>query len=324
MYNNANAIIRPELSTLVEEAAAADKYFIASKVFPPFNSETATGQYLKITKNSGELQKKNVTERAPKSPYGRVDRTYVTDNFSCVDRGLEEALDDAATAKIKNFFGPQGVEGTTSKLVLRSVMLGHEDRVAGIVMNPANFDHAEAAVEYAAAAQETATPHIDIQNAIKRLQKRGELVNALVCNRDVFDYIRNCQKIATWLFGPLGGGQNVTAEMLAKAFGIEQIHIADATIDGSPKGKIADADYIWTPDYIWLGNVQGGPLEAGGAGRTIVFTGDAASLFVTETYRDEKIRSDIVRVRQHTDEKVVSQPCGTLIETGWDPAPAQN
>ena len=121
--------------------------------------------------------------------------------------------------------------------------------------------------------------------------------------------------MANFLFGSLGGGQQITEAMLGKAFGIPNVLIGDATYDSSKKGQTAAPVYIWNNDYIWVGNVQGGDFSAGGAGRTVVWTGDASSLFVTETYRSEQNRSDVIRVRQHTDEKIVSTPSGTLIGT---------
>jgi hypothetical protein len=49
----------------------------------------------------------------------------------------------------------------------------------------------------------------------------------------------------------------------------------------------------------------------------MVWEEDASSLFVVETYRDEPRRSDVIRVRQHTDEKVINENAGTLITTGY-------
>jgi len=314
MYLNSNALIRPELSTVVEEAAFADSYFIGLKVFPAYNSEHKTGEFMKITQAASEVQKKNITTRAQKSPYQKVDRTYDKDNFTCVDRGIEEDLDDSVTAQLSDFFSTEQV---TSKLLLRSIMLDHEARVAAAVQNTGNFDSVPSTVVYSAANVATIDPATDIQLAVKRVKKRGELANTMLMNRDVFDRVRQSTKLAQFLFGPLGGGQQITEEMLGKAFGIPNVLIADATLDASAKGQVAAADYIWSPNYIWIGNVQGGDFSAGGAGRTIVWTGDASSLFVTETYRKEEIRSDCVRVRQHTAEKVISQPAGTLIGTQW-------
>jgi hypothetical protein len=312
MYLNPTALIRPELSAVVEEAAFADNYFIGLKVFPVYNSERDTGEYYKITKSAAELQKKNVTDRAAKSPYGKVDRTFEKDSFTCKDRGLEEDLDDTVTAKLTNFFSTEQV---TSKLLLRSIMLDHEARVAAEVFNATNFDATNSNVAYTEALLATMNFPLDIQNAIKLVRKRGEDVNSLVLNRDVFDRIRRSTLMASFLFGPLGGGQQITEGMLGKAFGIQNVLIADATIDSSKKGQTAAAGYIWSSDYIWVGNIQGGDFAAGGAGRTIVWTGDAASTFVTETYRNEAIRCDTIRVRTHTTEKVISAPSGTLITT---------
>jgi hypothetical protein len=312
MYRNSDAIIRPELSAVVEEAAAADAYFIALKVFPVYSSTKKTGEFMKITKAASESLKKNITERAQKGPYGRVDRTYEKDNFACVDRGLEELLDDAVTAELADFFSTEQV---TSKLLLRSIMLDHEIRVAAEVMNASNFDNVNGAVAYTEANLATINFPLDIQTALKRVMKRGELVNTMVLNRDIFDLIRRSTLMASFLFGPLGGGQQITADMLGKAFGIPNVLIGDATYDSSKKGQTAAPVYIWSPSYIWIGNVQGGGFEAGGAGRTVVWTGDAASIFVTETYRSETNRSDVIRVRTHTDEKVISAPSGTLIGT---------
>jgi hypothetical protein len=314
MYLNSNAQIRPELSAVVEDAAFADAYFIGLKVFPAYNSAKKTGEFMKITQAASEVQKKNVTDRAQKSPYGKVDRSYEKDNFACQDRGLEEDLDDAVTAELVDFFSTEQV---TSKLLLRSIMLDHEARVAAAVFNTGNFAATAAAVAYTEANLATINFALDIQNAVKRVKKRGEAVNTMVLNRDVFDRVRRSTLLSSFLFGPLGGGQQITEEMLGKSFGISTVLVADATVDSSKKGQTAAADYIWPSTYVWVGNVQGGDFAAGGAGRTITWTGDASSLFVTETYRKEDIRSDCVRVRQHTAEKVISTPSGTLVTTSY-------
>lgn len=312
MYLNPTAEIRPELSSVVEEAAFADKYFIGLKVFPVYNSERDTGEYYKITRSASELQKKNVTTRAAKSPYGQVDRTFEKSSFACVDRGIEELLDDAVTAKLQNFFSTEQV---TSKLLLRSIMLDHETRVAAEVFNTANFDSTNSAVAYTEANIATINFARDVQDAVKLVRKRGEDVNSMVLNRDVWDRVRRSTLLASFFFGPQGGGKDITTAMVSEAFGIANILIADATIDNSKKGQTAASDYIWSNTYAWIGNIQGGDFAAGGAGRTIVWTGDTSSVFVTETYRREDVRSDVIRVRQSTTEKVISAPSGTLIVT---------
>ena len=314
MYRNSDALIRPELSAVFEEAAATDSYFIGLQVFPIYSSEKKTGNFLKITKAASELMKKDVTIRAPKGAYGQVDRTYEKDSFSVTDRGIEEVLDDSVTAELTDYFPTEAV---TSKLLLRSIMLDLETRVAAKLFDSGTFDAVNSMVAYSEVNLATFDFILDATEAVKRVKKRGELVNTMVMNRDVFDRVRRSAKVASFLFGPLGGGKQVTPQDLAGAIGVPTLLIADATIDASAKGKTATPTYIWSNNFIWIGNIQGGEFTAGGAGRTIIWTGDAASIFVTETYRREDIRSDVIRVRTHSDEKVISAPAGTLIATQW-------
>lgn len=317
MYINTNAIIRADITSVVEEASAADSYFIGTQVFPILPVEKVTGEYYKMTKVATELMKAGSTDRAPKGAYGQVDRTFVKDAYTCLDRGLEEFLDDTVTASLRNYFP---LEVTSAKLLARAVRLGHEARIAGQVFNTGNFDTAEASVAYVKAATDTIDFAEDVQRAIKRVKQRGELVNAIVMNRDVYDRIRVSTKFAKFLFGNLGGGQQVTEQMLGKAFGIPNVLIADATVDGAKKGQSSVAlSYVWSGDYFWVGNIQGGDYANGGAGRTLVWTGleESNDFLVTETYRDEGHRSDVVRVRTHTAEKVINPAAGTLVTTGF-------
>lgn len=315
MYTNPTAEIRPELNAVLEEAQAADNYFIHDKVFPIHPVERNTGEFRKITVTASELLKMGDTTRAPKSGYGQVDRTFVKDSYRTVDRGLEEDIDDVHASEVANAFS---LEATSSKLLLRRIRLGMESRVAAKVQDPANFDSSDTTVPYTAANIANIDFAADIQAAIKRIQMRGEAANTLVLNRDLFDRIRLTDKFAKFLFGALGGGQKITGQMLGEAFGIPNVLIGDATFDSSDKGQKPNFEYIWKPSYMFLGNVQGGDLQAGGVGRTLIWTGDTGgSLFVSETYRKEAVRSDCIRVRSNTDEKVVSPPSGTLIKTNF-------
>ena len=107
-------------------------------------------------------------------------------------------------------------------------------------------------------------------------------------------------------------------DQIAKAFLIERVMVASATYDSSVKGSAANLVPIWGNDYLFLGNVQGGDFSAGGVGRTIVWGADCpGGLVVTETYRAENRRGDMVRVRQNTAEKIIDETAGELIATRW-------
>ena len=57
-------------------------------------------------------------------------------------------------------------------------------------------------------------------------------------------------------------------------------------------------------------------MTAGGAGFTLYWNQDGG-LYTSETYRNEGRRSNMVRVRQNTAEKVVDATAGTLITTQY-------
>lgn len=99
--------------------------------------------------------------------------------------------------------------------------------------------------------------------------------------------------------------------------GIEQILVAIGIVDGSEAGQNFESLDIWPNCYIWVGNCQNGPIENGGFGRTFSWAGDAGGLYVVETYEEPKIRSNIIRIRQHCIEKIIDSSLGMLIATGY-------
>ena len=322
-YSNTSAVIRPELMAVVEDAAAADSYYIAESVCPVWFSPTKTGQYRRIRKSSGQLMASDLgdaTVRAPKTAYGEVDRTYEKDDYLTIDRGLTEVVDDADAMEQSRFFD---MEATAAKLVWRNMMIAQEKRVADLIMNESNFGKFDAEENYTVANLATMNVPEDLKKAGRSVRKRGEMLNTMVMSRNVWDLITQSTKLIQYFFGQLQGSASLTPAMLSERFiGGGQILIADATYSKAKKGKAnvedTDLEYIWGDDYIWLGNVQGGfPDGEGGAARTIVWEQQVPGLFITETYRDEQRRSDVVRVRQFSVEKLVNENSGQLIKTGF-------
>ena len=105
--------------------------------------------------------------------------------------------------------------------------------------------------------------------------------------------------------------------MIAAKFELDRILVGDASYDTTKLGKDAtDASLVWTwaDTYFWVGQVTGGAPEMGGAGRTMVLEDLTNGMqFVTETYREEKIRSDRLRVRQDDNTKIVNENSGILV-----------
>jgi hypothetical protein len=316
-YQNTSAEIRPELTSILEEAMAIDTFLIGLDILPVFQVERKSGEWRKLTLDTAALAKAGDAVRAPKTAYKEVDFTWTKDSYAVTDRGLKQTIDDSVGNDVAHVFD---LESQAAKNLLRRVRLSLEQRIKAAIFNTSNFDSANALVAYTAANIATIDFVEDVKARLNALRMRGEYPNTMVISRKVYDRVRKADLTAKFFFGALGGGKNVTIALLEEEFGLK-IKIADAVVDTAGEGLPAVMSYIWTTDYIWIGDVQGGDITngaSGGAGRMVVWAGDTGgSTFVTETYRDEDKRSDVVRVRSNMDEKIVSSKAGTLIVTNW-------
>ena len=130
-----------------------------------------------------------------------------------------------------------------------------------------------------------------------------------------------------YLYGKLGNTVQkrlITPKDFGDAFSLDageeiNVIIGRTKEDVSNKAKLVpDLQPIWKPTHIWLGCVKSGDFDQGGMGRTLVWQADVpGGLFATETYRDEKRRSDMARVRTNSIEKVVNENAGQLIKTNY-------
>lgn len=317
MYTNSAAVIRQDLSVFAEEAAGADNYYIASKIMPVMESPTKAGVYPKIRIAGGQLMKAESTRRGPSGTYNEVDRKIETDTFDCKDRGLEERVDDVIARDLQRFFD---VEVLTTKLITRQVMLDYEIRVAAKIMDTAVFNTNPFTTALTEGNIGTIDVVADIFAAKQRLTRRGLVPNTMIMTDEVFNRLRRTTKLQTFLYGTIGAGTGyrlINAQDIGNALGIPNIFIAAATYDTADKGQEPVLNTVWGNANIWIGYVAGGDFSAMGAGRTIVWTADAPGMFVTETYRSEARRGDMIRVRMHTDEKIVDATAGEILTTGW-------
>lgn len=319
MTPSSGATIRADLNLLVEEAFAAEEFFIGARAMPPLPVDAKSGTYPKLRIGKGELLKAAATEREPGGSYNRLRRVWETDTYDCVDRGLESAVDDVDVKDLSRFFNLEGVE---AQLTLRNVMLAHEVRVAAALMNAATFGAGtNSVVAYTTANLATISFVTDVLAAIRRVKANGVRPNTIVMSEAVFHRISTATLVTSFVRG--ANDSNITRPMnaanIAAAFrdyGITQVLIGDQIQDTAAKGQAAVTSAIWGNALVWVGAVNATALSAKdrGAGFTF-FWNQEGGLWVSESYRDEKVRSSIVRVRQNTTEKVVDATAGTLITT---------
>jgi hypothetical protein len=320
-YSNTAAVPRSDIRVLLEQAREADKGLIADKVLGVYSSDETTGRYPRYNiGNGGLLDADTDTKRAPGTGYKRINRSYEWDTFDCEDRGLEEAVDETDARKVKKFFD---MEVSSAQKLRRNTALAYEQRVATKVMSAANsgFTAANSVVAYTEANLATIDLPRDIQEAKQYLTARG--VNqeemSLVMSNVVYDRLRRSPKLLSYVFGNHAdvGNKRLNLAELADALEVKEILLGTRSRNSAKKGTTLSLSAIWGTSTVLLANLKSGEFSEGGIGRTIVWTEDASGLYVAESYRDETNRSDIVRVRQNSTEKVTDVNEGYLITTQW-------
>jgi hypothetical protein len=321
MYPSSGATIRADLNILVEEASGADAFFIGDRVMPPMSVEAKSGTYPKLQLAEGELLGDAATERSRGGSYGSVVRKWTTDNYDCIDRGLEEPVDDTDVKDLGRFFN---VEAAAARLTMRNVKLAAEKRIAAATLNATNYGAAtNSAVAYTEANIATINFVKDIGAAVERLNDKAVNANTIVLSSTVLERLKRSTLLQNFIRGTIAGQAQVpiTAASIAQAFadyGITQVLVGRARYNSAKKGQAYAAASVWGTTYVWVGYVNPAARtpQDGGAGFTFYWNAEGG-LYVTETYRSEEKRSNMVRVRQNTTEKVTDGTAGTLIATQW-------
>ena len=323
-YSDSSAEFRPELHAVVQHAMGVDNKFIADLIFPIQPVETDTGEYMRILRGKGQLLTNpggltDATDplvRAPGAEYREITRTEEKDSWKTLDRGLEEPIDDKLKQKVARFYDK---EASTARLLMRSMRIAREARVAAKVFNAATFGPPIASPLAFTPANIATIDFPELLKEAKRtIDKRQEEANTLVISATMWDLVTGSTKLRTYFFGDAGGNAMITREMVAEKFELSQILVGKASYDTTKVGKTASDStlaWTWSDDYFAVLNVQSGAPEMGGVGRTFCLEDmTGGQLFMTESYRIEKRRCTIIRVRQDDDTKIVNENSGILVK----------
>jgi len=301
------------------EAVHQDEQFIGQLVLPVNESEMEYGRYPKFRIASGGLLKKQSQKRNQSGTYNESNISFEWDNYQTEEYGHEERIDDVIRKRMKNFFDAEVI---TAKDCMRKVMLDYECKVAATALDPETFNVGYPAVNYGDATLATMDVPSDLNAAIEAMNNVGEQPNSLVLSLRNWNLIKRSQKLQAYLYGYLNttqGGSNITTGMIAEAFNLKQIIIARKTVDVALSGKAPNIQPVWGNNFMLLADIQGGDFQAGGIGRTMIWDSDSeGGLFTTDTYRDEKRRGDVVRVRSNRVEKIINPNAGFLLSTIQD------
>ena len=318
-YISGGTSIRADINQALLEAPNADTGLVGAEIFPLLPVEAKSGSYLKVQLAQADLLNNDTKARDAGAGYARAIRAFGTDTYDTIEYGLEELIDDGFRADANRFFD---LEASSARFLLRQIKLGHEKRVNDIVnaaTTPFTTADQSAISAYTNANLGNIDVAGDVANARTELNKLGYEANTVIMSAPVFERIRRTTKLQNQFFGVVSdtGGRLLSEAEIAAALGVAKVLVGRAAINSANKNKSYSGGFVYSNSFITVANVQSGQFTAGGIGRTLVWSADAPGGFVSESYRDEARRSNVLRVRMNTAEKLIDANAGVRITTSF-------
>jgi hypothetical protein len=312
------ATLRPDLATFLEFDLESEKNgYIATQVFPVIDVMSQAGNFGKIPLE--QLLQQRSTVRAPGSGYARGNWTFDKEVYATEEHGAEEPVDDREAQMYAEYFQAEQI---STLRAFSSVLRNAEQRVADAVFNSTLWSGGALTTgvvdEWDDA--ENCIPITDVEAAVQQIYDNSGLwANALIINRKVFRNLRNSEQIIDRIASSGAGSPtkatDITTQMLAQVFDLPYIIVAGTSRNSAREGQAASPVQIWDDEYAMVCKIATSPdMREPCIGRTFHWAQDGSSIGGTvESYRDEAVRSDVIRVRHDVDEVVLYKEAGHLL-----------
>ena len=302
-------IQRPDLASLAVEYVEKQDEFIGLRLAPMFKVQSQSAEYPTYPKEAAVNLPD--TKRAPRGDYNRTVWRFETDNYACVENGIEEPVDDVEVKLYARYFDAEAMAG---KRAMRNVLRVQEKRILDI---PQALS-ADASPTNEWDDPTNAVPLSDINTGKETiLDATGMEPNALVIANTTFKDLGNVAAIVDRIKYTHPGVKRgeLTKELLAEYFGLAELLVSRQGYNSADAGQAASMTKYWDEEYALLAIVQDGQdLSEPGYMRTFLWTEDSPQNVVIESYRDDTVRGDVVRARQYTDEETIWAAAAYLMD----------
>ncbi|MDY6903695.1 MAG: hypothetical protein SWH61_03325 [Thermodesulfobacteriota bacterium] len=303
-----NAVIRPDLGVVVDEhRQSIGMGMIAGKILPYFPVALQAFGFPVLPKEM--MLKLKETARAPRAAYGRGDWQWENGIYMTKENGWEEPVDDREKAMYATLFDAEAV---AAKRANKIVLHAREKRVSDLVFNTTRFSGHAVSNEWSDAVN--ATPITDVKDARQAVELQcGMTPNALITDSTTFDCIKECDQIVERIKYTFPGIEitDMNAAQVAQALGVKYLLVGGGVYDAAGENKDANITRFWPSDQVMLTRIaEDNDITEPCIGRTFYWTEESGSegevKAIVETYREDKTRGDVVRVRHDSDEALLA------------------
>ena len=248
--------------------------------------------------------------------YARTGYGVSSDTYKTVEIGFEKSLDDSI-GKASQL--GEDLQETDTAFLTTLMELEFEKRVAAACFVTSVWGTSttmqSASSPYQWSDFDNSDPPQDVQTALRTIRRNtgsntkftmrlGPLVwEKLKEHPLLMDKIKHTQK------GVL------TEDLVASLLGLDELTVGYAientAVEKAPGTASFTGADIWTDNVLILAE-QGQGQRSGFGAKTLIWEEDFSSPWVIETYRDDRVRSDITRIRSHLQIKIMSTQHGYI------------
>lgn len=316
---------RPDLASFLQlDLAMQRRGFVATKIMPPVEVRSAVGKYRRVKLKSLLANANADTKRTDKGGYNEGRYEYDHVSYQTEEHGWKEPLDDRETNILDD---PDLEEQLARDRAWETLLNGLESRVLAIAIDAvetASQNNSAAAVwtNYA-----NSTPIDDVQTAcIAVWQRTGVWPNTMAISRRRWKDLRRSAQIIAAVEAN-GSGESALQgrlgpKLVAEALDLDEIVISDAIKNTANVAQDPSISSMFPDTKAWIGRTTNSrDFRIPSFGRIMHWGGDGSRIDgedmigVVERYRDEDVRSDVIRVRHETDEHTQYIEMGQVIDT---------
>jgi hypothetical protein len=286
--------------------------FLGDEIAPAFVVPSKSGTFKRMPLEA--MLSRGDVKRAKNGGYNASDHELEEDTFACKEYGHKSRLDDDEAL----LYNKQGNYDQIKAARLRNIlMVEREIRLQGTLHNTTTFPLSgntgkSISVEWDTSA--TCDPMGDVADARSGIRARGGATNNLIlqCSDVAWgDLWRAESVLERFKYVVAGKTPDPTDEAarreMARHLGVKNILVGEALYNSAKDGATPVVADVWDDEYAVVFNAPtGGDISEPCAMRTFVWEeGEAGGLFTVEEYRDPDTRANMLRVRQHVQEKLL-------------------
>lgn len=333
MYDPRGLYVDPLLTTFSTGYGAPTLY--ADRIFPETPVNTQSGRYRVFDRSNWVIFR---SRREPGTVANEVrGGKWSEDVFKTQEHSLQAPIHDEEREYLNslgglataNVLGGAGLdlnpERDAAELILRSILLEREQKVANATRNVANYpgNHVLALSgtskwsDYTGGVSSTSDPVTNLRTAVQRIYlDTGRWPNTMVIPFDAVGVIENHPRVVARFQNFALMVPNAWQMLLGlppEATNDLNVFVVDSKYNAADNIDAAESIVSFWGQDVWMGLVDQAPGQNTKTfGKTFVYPYTNGGNRPTERWREEARKTDIVRVSYRYDTKVVSGTAGYL------------